>query len=530
LQEVNIIKRINHPNVVKMLEVINDPEHDIVYMVLELLKTGVLMDMTKPETLKQLSEPRACTYFRQMVLALEYLHHNRIVHRDIKPSNLLLADADTIKLTDFGVSHYFEDADTDFVLQKTEGTPAFLAPECCQSDGSGYDARGVDLWAVGATLYCFLFARTPFDGTTAYETYAAILGTPLRLDRVARDKPLSPEVCELLQQLLQKDPEARLKMAQLREHPWVTRFETDPLPPKKENLGTGPLLPVRKSQAFLNTDSLCMPSPIALRGGGAPLLEVHRTGSDTEEVAAEPLLVPAAAPARHGLLWAVVMAKLMLRRHSFALRCRTAANNRVALKVTPHSAWRPHRQGSPQPHGSADSGVGISSTCLVTTTAAIAGLNRPRSSSDLGPRPRAMTANLVDQENRALTRIRKRAAAVAPPEKRDLEPTLEPTTLAVPPEPLAAALGTEPAAPATRIVRSRSLRRMRTKGTPGSRGGGDLGALDECLQAQGLLPPTTSSCSGLTSTIASEGSPTGTSPAFLRALVEGTFAGRQTML
>ena len=117
------------------------------------------MELDK-ETATPFSEVQACRYFRQLILAVEFLHANNIVHRDIKPENILLCTKDDIKLADFGVSHICFDQDD--TLTKTAGTPAFQAPEAVNVQGLPYEGKPVDIWAMGVTLYCFLFATPPF--------------------------------------------------------------------------------------------------------------------------------------------------------------------------------------------------------------------------------------------------------------------------------------------------------------------------------------------------------------------------------
>ncbi len=121
--------------------------------------------------------------FRDTLLGLQYLHYQGIVHRDIKPPNLLATKDHRVKISDFGVSylgkpivegdtgegiseHDTQDlADEAKELAKTVGTPAFYAPELCISDGSEGPlpvTKAIDVWALGITLFCMLFARTPF--------------------------------------------------------------------------------------------------------------------------------------------------------------------------------------------------------------------------------------------------------------------------------------------------------------------------------------------------------------------------------
>ncbi len=173
-REIAILKKLEHPHIVRLFEVMDDPQCDIVYMVFELMKLGPVMDLSSKSgvVIDPIPEDRARMYFGQLLLAVEYLHSNHIIHRDIKPANLLLHTRDVIRLADFGVSCMFEGPDA--VLTKTVGTPAFLAPEAVNVGGASFAGRAVDIWAMGATLFCFLFARLPWNVPNIVELYRQI--------------------------------------------------------------------------------------------------------------------------------------------------------------------------------------------------------------------------------------------------------------------------------------------------------------------------------------------------------------------
>jgi calcium/calmodulin-dependent protein kinase kinase 2 len=171
-REIAILKKLEHPHIVKLFEVMDDPHHDIVYMVFELMKLGCVMDLSSKNPSNPFPEDRARLYFGQLLLAVEYLHYNHIIHRDIKPANMLLHSRDVIRLADFGVSCVFEGDDA--LLTKTVGTPAFLAPEAVNVEGIDFGGRAVDVWAMGATLFCLLFARPPWTVPNILELYRQI--------------------------------------------------------------------------------------------------------------------------------------------------------------------------------------------------------------------------------------------------------------------------------------------------------------------------------------------------------------------
>ncbi len=109
--------------------------------------------------------PAAVRQFARDILeGVAFLHSQGIVHRDLKPENLLLCAKDVVKVSDFGVSEEFAGSNDE--LRRTAGTPSFTAPELITAGAPAAHGCQVDMWAVGITLYCLAFSRTPFDGTT----------------------------------------------------------------------------------------------------------------------------------------------------------------------------------------------------------------------------------------------------------------------------------------------------------------------------------------------------------------------------
>ncbi|KAJ3244021.1 hypothetical protein HK104_008083 [Borealophlyctis nickersoniae] len=170
------MKKLSHENVVKLYEVLDDPDQDSLYMVFELCEKGAIMDIAMDKTTTPLSEEQARNYFRQMVLGIEYLHEHDIAHRDIKPDNMLVAEDGTLKIVDFGVSEMFTHGSDK--LKKSAGSPAFFAPEMCTAHHGDISARAADVWALGVTLYCMVFGKLPFTGASIVDLYESIKNDP----------------------------------------------------------------------------------------------------------------------------------------------------------------------------------------------------------------------------------------------------------------------------------------------------------------------------------------------------------------
>lgn len=209
-EEIAIMKKLNHPNLVSLIEVLDDPEEDSLYMVLEMCNKGVIMNVGLQENATPYSEEECRCWFRDLILGIEYLHAQGVVHRDIKPDNLLLTDDDVLKIVDFGVSEMFEKPE-DMRTAKSAGSPAFLPPELCIAKHGDVSGTAADIWSMGVTLYCLRYGYIPFNKPGVLEIYEAIKeDTPLIPD----DE--NPHLRDLLMRLMEKDPSERITMPAIR--------------------------------------------------------------------------------------------------------------------------------------------------------------------------------------------------------------------------------------------------------------------------------------------------------------------------
>ena len=251
-REIAIMKKCIHPNVVALREVMDDPNSKKVYLGIVLLSRILLMIVLEymsggqlqwrdAENNPVLNIEQIRSIIRDTVLGLEYLHFQGIIHRDIKPANLLHDQNHRVKISDFGVSHLSKvDEETgqiltenDLELSKTAGSPAFFAPELCQTSSDEKRpaiTKAIDVWALGITLYCLLFGRTPFPETgVEFQLFHLICHEPIEIPpEEFEEEDVDEEVRDLLKRLLTKDPEARMTLEEVKHHPFILRNILDP--------------------------------------------------------------------------------------------------------------------------------------------------------------------------------------------------------------------------------------------------------------------------------------------------------------
>eukprot|EP01097_Dermamoeba_algensis_P000143 TRINITY_DN1050_c0_g1_i2.p1 TRINITY_DN1050_c0_g1~~TRINITY_DN1050_c0_g1_i2.p1 ORF type:complete len:363 (-),score=106.35 TRINITY_DN1050_c0_g1_i2:267-1355(-) len=217
-REVENLRKLNHPNILKLFDVFESA--DEVYLVMELVDGQELFDKIIEKG--NYSEKDASLIIRQIVAAIDYLHSQGIAHRDLKPENLLTSgdgQTEVIKVADFGLSKNFgEDR-----LKTSCGSPGYVAPEVLICD-SPYD-KSVDMWSIGVILYILLCGYPPFFADNDPALFKKIMDVDYNFDGEEWDS-VSDLAKDLIQKLLTKDPNVRMTASQMKEHPWV-KGETD---------------------------------------------------------------------------------------------------------------------------------------------------------------------------------------------------------------------------------------------------------------------------------------------------------------
>uniref|UniRef100_A0A3B3QQ31 MAP/microtubule affinity-regulating kinase 3 n=1 Tax=Paramormyrops kingsleyae TaxID=1676925 RepID=A0A3B3QQ31_9TELE len=206
-REVRIMKLLNHPNIVKLFEVIETEK--TLYLVMEYASGGEVFDYLVAHG--RMKEKEARAKFRQIVSAVQYCHQKYIVHRDLKVKNLLL-DADmNIKIADFGFSNEFTLGNK---LDTFCGSPPYAAPELFQ--GKKYDGPEVDVWSLGVILYTLVSGSLPFDGQNLKELRERVLRGKYRIPFY-----MSTDCENLLKKFLILNPSKRGSLEQIMKDRWM---------------------------------------------------------------------------------------------------------------------------------------------------------------------------------------------------------------------------------------------------------------------------------------------------------------------
>jgi serine/threonine-protein kinase len=204
-REGEILRRLDHPNIVKMLAIVPGEAHEQHSIVMEYVAGGSLRrELVRHSVLPPVE---ALLLTLEVAEALAQAHRCQVIHRDVKPENVLLADDGAVRLSDFGLARIGE---RSFTAPGTVlGTVAYLSPEVLW--GHEVDER-TDLWSLGVMLFEMLSGVRPFVASSPGATLTAILQQPVP-ELSAFCSAASPELAELSRQLLQKDRQRRLGSA-----------------------------------------------------------------------------------------------------------------------------------------------------------------------------------------------------------------------------------------------------------------------------------------------------------------------------
>ena len=152
IQEIKSLSSLNHPNIIKIYEVIDTLQY--IFIVMEYAH-GNLYDYIVKNG--KLNENISRKLFQQIISGLDYCHFKNIIHRDLKPENLLLDEYNNIKIADFGLSNIRKDG---YFLKTSCGSPNYAAPEVIQD--KLYCGPEIDIWSCGVILYALLCGNLPF--------------------------------------------------------------------------------------------------------------------------------------------------------------------------------------------------------------------------------------------------------------------------------------------------------------------------------------------------------------------------------
>jgi len=157
-RELQIVSRLQHPNIVRVYDVVEFDDH--VYIFMDWCDKGDLLEYVKSKG--SIPESKGHHYFRQLISAVRYLHNLDLSHRDLKCENILMASQDQIRISDFGFARSCRDLSGKRILSNTYcGSAAYAAPEILQ--GTSYNPKLYDMWSLGCVLFIMLTGHMPYD-------------------------------------------------------------------------------------------------------------------------------------------------------------------------------------------------------------------------------------------------------------------------------------------------------------------------------------------------------------------------------
>lgn len=216
MNEVMIMRELQHPCVIKMHDIVNTDNS--VFIMLELMEGGDLL--TRISSNKYLSERISKLFFIQMCYAVKYLHDRNITHRDLKPDNVLLESNDDetlIRVSDFGLSKIVQN---ESVMRTLCGTPLYVAPEVLLTGGRGAYTKKVDIWSLGVVLFTCLSGTLPFS-----DEYGSAAAEQIKKGKFAFRagiwRVVSPAAKSLIKRMLTVNASQRMSIEDVLQHEWL---------------------------------------------------------------------------------------------------------------------------------------------------------------------------------------------------------------------------------------------------------------------------------------------------------------------
>lgn len=209
-REIHILKLVQHPHIIQLYEIIETPRQ--LYLIMEFCPGGELFDQIV--ACGRVREREAARFFHQIIAGVEQIHRVNVVHRDLKPENLLLDEQKNIKIVDFGLSNTYQDGQ---LLKTACGSPCYAAPEMVA--GKRYVPSRCDIWSCGVILFALVCGYLPFEDANTSALYRKILNADYQAPKF-----ISESVRDLVERMLNVDPETRYTVKTIRAHAWYRQI------------------------------------------------------------------------------------------------------------------------------------------------------------------------------------------------------------------------------------------------------------------------------------------------------------------
>ncbi len=216
IDEINILRSVDHPNIVKYFETYEEDQY--IHIVMEYIPGQNLLDLlTSKKYRKNFTDYEICNLVTSILKAISFLHSRNIIHRDLKPENILICDPEdltSVKIIDFGLS-VFGRKDERYCV----GSPYYMAPEMIEGNYS----KSSDMWSLGVIIYLVLTGKQPFYGEDRSEVYKNIKSGEYNKKLLSESK-ISKEICDFVYKLLVLTQSRRMKSEKAFEHPFLNKY------------------------------------------------------------------------------------------------------------------------------------------------------------------------------------------------------------------------------------------------------------------------------------------------------------------